>query len=71
MIHSLTSMEKDLKSLVLLKVEGREFHFPRLEVENADCPKVFLLLGMTVFSCGGQRDCCFVKRLKGQSNPNH
>ena len=40
-------MEKDLKSLVLLKVEGREFHFPRPEVENADCPKVFLLLGMT------------------------
>lgn len=46
MIHALTSME-DLKSLVLLKVDGREFHFLMPEVENADFPKVVFLLGMT------------------------
>lgn len=44
-------MEKDLKSLVFLKVEGREFHFLMSEVEDADCPKVLLL--DTVSCCGG------------------
>lgn len=38
---------EDLKSLVLLKVEVKEFYFLVPELENVDYPKVVLLLGMT------------------------